>query len=278
MAHRPSRVAEWYMDPRDDGDGARTAGEPSVASPFARCPSAPPESSPTAHASVRVPSASSPAIVPERVDAARAASVPPIAAPTPTAPVERARDGRAPERPPPPVARRSLRHVAIAASLAAALGVTALGYRLAATKPAARDASPTTTEVAAAPTVAPPTVAPPSAAPEEAQPPPPAAAPSVIASSADAVPKKPFRRGAARAALDALAPELTDCRIPKGRSGNVELVFEPDGHVSSSKPLDVYVGTFGGKCVASHLKKARVPPFEGPPMTFAYAFVIPHER
>jgi len=101
-----------------------------------------------------------------------------------------------------------------------------------------------------------------------------ATATSVTAPSTEPA-SKLFRRATATAALNALLPELTDCRIPKGRSGRVELIFEPDGHVSSAKPLDAYVDTFGGKCVATHLKKARVPPFNGPATTFAYAFVIP---
>ena len=84
-----------------------------------------------------------------------------------------------------------------------------------------------------------------------------------------------FNPRTARLALNALAPTLTDCRIQGGRSGKVEVVFEPDGHISSAKPLDAYVGTYGGKCVAKHLKNATVPPFSGEPATFTYAFVIP---
>jgi hypothetical protein len=84
-----------------------------------------------------------------------------------------------------------------------------------------------------------------------------------------------FKPRVAREALNALAPTLTDCKIASGRSGKVEVVFEPDGHVSSAKPLEVYVGTFGGKCVAKHLKKATVPPFAGKATAYTYVFVIP---
>jgi hypothetical protein len=45
--------------------------------------------------------------------------------------------------------------------------------------------------------------------------------------------------------------------------------------VSSAKPLDAYVGTFGGNCIATHLKEARIPPFNGAATPFTYAWVIP---
>ena len=86
---------------------------------------------------------------------------------------------------------------------------------------------------------------------------------------------QPFNRAAARSARDALAPPLTDCRIAKGHSGKVEVTFAPDGHVAASQPLGAYAGTFGGKCVANHLKKAHVPPFAGAAVPYAYTFVVP---
>jgi hypothetical protein len=106
------------------------------------------------------------------------------------------------------------------------------------------------------------------------------ATPAAAASSSETEsPPRPawqrFDKRAARASLDALAPTLSDCRIPKGRSGKVDVVFEPDGHVSSAKPLDMYVGTFGGKCVARHLKQASVPPFLGEAKTYTHVFIIP---
>lgn len=88
-------------------------------------------------------------------------------------------------------------------------------------------------------------------------------------------PAMPFDRLAARAALDALAPTLIDCKIPRGRSGQIKVAFASDGAVSSAKPLGPLVGTHRGACVTAHLEEAHVAPFAGSAPAFVYSFVIP---
>jgi hypothetical protein len=84
-----------------------------------------------------------------------------------------------------------------------------------------------------------------------------------------------FDRLAASAALDALAPNLVDCKIPSGRAGRIKVTFAPDGTVSSAKPLWPLAGTRKGVCAITHLKEARVAPFVGPASPFVYSFVAP---
>jgi hypothetical protein len=88
-------------------------------------------------------------------------------------------------------------------------------------------------------------------------------------------PSAPFDPSAARAALDALAPTLVDCKTSSRRSGHVKVAFAPDGSVSSAKMLWPFAGTHQGACVAGHLKEARVAPFKGSAPAFAYTFAIP---
>jgi hypothetical protein len=172
--------------------------------------------------------------------------------------------------------RRSVHHVVFAAGVAATLGVAALGVRALVRSRTATIASAKASMAAATidPRVATPAdIGAAATAVLQTEQPPPAAA--ATAPNDETPSKTPFRRATASAALGAIAPELTDCRIPKGRSGKVEVVFEPDGHVASAKPLAAYVGTYGGKCVASHMKKARMAPFHGRATTYTYSFVIP---
>jgi hypothetical protein len=88
-------------------------------------------------------------------------------------------------------------------------------------------------------------------------------------------PTKPFDRVAARAAIDALAPTLIDCKIPGGWSGNIKVAFAADGTVSSAETLAPFAGTGRGACVAAHLKQAHVRPFEGSAPVYVYKFVAP---
>jgi hypothetical protein len=86
---------------------------------------------------------------------------------------------------------------------------------------------------------------------------------------------RPFDPVAARAALDALAPTLIDCKIPSGRSGRIRVAFASDGTVSSAETLPPFKGTPRGECVAGHLAQAHVKPFEGSAPAYIYGFVIP---
>jgi hypothetical protein len=84
---------------------------------------------------------------------------------------------------------------------------------------------------------------------------------------------KPFDPAAARAALDALAPTLAGCKLPKGRSDRIKLTFAPDGNVSSATVLPPVAPQ--GACVATRLKEARVAPFKGPAASYVYTFAGP---
>jgi hypothetical protein len=99
-------------------------------------------------------------------------------------------------------------------------------------------------------------------------------APPSVAHVAGATRPKSFDSGAASAALDAMATKLADCKIPKGRTGRIRVVFSSTGAVSSATPLSPYAGTPEGACVAGHLKKAHVAPFSGPAAPYVYTFVI----
>jgi hypothetical protein len=85
----------------------------------------------------------------------------------------------------------------------------------------------------------------------------------------------PFNKAVARAALDAIAPTLTDCKIPRRRSGQVKVAFSSDGAVSSAKALGSFAASRQGACVANHLREARIAPFKGSAPAFVYTFVIP---
>jgi hypothetical protein len=97
----------------------------------------------------------------------------------------------------------------------------------------------------------------------------------VVASVNASAPTGPFDAAGARSALNALASTLTNCKIPKGRSGRIKLTFTPDGRISSAKALAPYAGTPQGACVVAHLKDARVAPFTGRAPPYIYTFVVP---
>jgi hypothetical protein len=102
------------------------------------------------------------------------------------------------------------------------------------------------------------------------------AAPKASVAASASGPTRPFDPAAAHASLDALTAKLVDCKIPKGGSGRIKLLFQPDGRISSTDVLAPFVGTPEGACVASHLKKAHVPPFVGRATPYVYTFVVPH--
>jgi hypothetical protein len=233
-------------------------------SPFALSPSAyppPPSSKPPA---VVVPSPARAMLVPELPFSSEPSGgiAPPLLAP-PVLPFE------APS-PTPPRKRRVLVLAGVAASAMALLALATWVVL-----PKLRSARPAASTAVAAPAASPSTTASVGGPPSTAS----AAIPSssVVASTSASPPPptKTFDRQAARAALDALAPKLKDCKIASGKSGRIKVAFASDGTVLSAKPLAPFAGTPRGACVAGHLKQATVPPFSGSAPAYLYSFVIP---
>jgi hypothetical protein len=293
---------DWDLVPKAKGDADETGP------PFVRSASGAPPSAPAARVSVDAPSRSLPSVAENRLPLSREPSIPgpdaSAGADKPMGPIGRSRAESPPESfergdviepaaAPPPAARTDAtdsgpalgRRIALAAVFVGVCAFVAIrvqavmapqaGDRLDAPSGAAAPRGAIATTPAAIATI--PTAAAATPATEGAAPSSTSAA--TVSSATELHPRqatlKEFDSRAARAALNALAPTLVDCRIQKGRSGNVEVTFERDGHVSSAKPLDVYVGTFGGNCVARHLKAARLPPFSGQATAYRHVFVIP---
>jgi hypothetical protein len=127
-----------------------------------------------------------------------------------------------------------------------------------ATKAHAADAAPTAKAV------------PPTAVPAESA----EAAPTedAEATAADAA----FDQQAAVAAIDAAAGAAAGCGDGSGaRRARVVMTFAPSGHVTHARVEgDALAGTETGGCVASAMRTARVPPFDGPAVTVQKTVVV----
>lgn len=80
----------------------------------------------------------------------------------------------------------------------------------------------------------------------------------------------PFDQGAAKAALGAAAAQASSCRKGNDPAGNAEVLitFAPSGRVTSANVAGgPFAGTATGGCVASTLRRAKVPPFSGKHVT-----------
>jgi predicted Zn finger-like uncharacterized protein len=86
-----------------------------------------------------------------------------------------------------------------------------------------------------------------------------------------------FNKGAAISALSSAASAASGCKRPDGPtgSGKALVTFAPSGNVTSAT---VSGGSFGGTsvggCIASVFRRAKVPPFEGGPVTVSKSFSI----
>jgi hypothetical protein len=100
-----------------------------------------------------------------------------------------------------------------------------------------------------------------------------AASASAAASSAVETSPKTFERAKAQAALDTAAVEAAPCKLPRGYTCQMKVVYAPDGHVQSVVALKRCSGSAVGACIASHLKSASIEPFEGRPTPYVYTFV-----
>ncbi len=87
----------------------------------------------------------------------------------------------------------------------------------------------------------------------------------------------PFNKGAAISALASAAAAASGCKRPDGPtgSGRVTVTFMPSGRATGA---NVSGGGFGGTsvggCVASVFRRAKIPPFDGDPVTVSKSFTI----
>jgi hypothetical protein len=87
----------------------------------------------------------------------------------------------------------------------------------------------------------------------------------------------PFDRGAAVSALNAAVNQATSCRQPGDPSGTARVVitFAPSGRVTSANLSGPpFAGTRTGGCIASTMRRARVPQFSGDHVTVSKSVVI----
>lgn len=109
------------------------------------------------------------------------------------------------------------------------------------------------------------------ASPKPAPSPAPAAAPAPKPSGAA------FNVAAAKAALNTAAANAAGCRAPAGPNGTgkVQVTFAPSGNVTSALIVSgPFGGTPVGSCVARTFRAAKVPAFDGSPMTVSKSFTI----
>jgi hypothetical protein len=124
----------------------------------------------------------------------------------------------------------------------------------------------------------PPSAVEPTAAPEQARP---AAAPQA-APKPQPAPKSnqdapPFDKSAAAAAMDAVVAQASGCRQEGDPTGTARVVvtFAPSGRVTSANLSGPpFAGTRTGGCIASTMRRAKVPPFSGDHVTVAKSVVI----
>jgi hypothetical protein len=90
-------------------------------------------------------------------------------------------------------------------------------------------------------------------------------------------PAGPFDRAAAAASLSQAASQASSCKKPGDPSGTaaVTITFAPSGRITSATLSGPpFAGTATGSCIASTLRRASVPPFEGERVTVSKTVVI----
>lgn len=86
-----------------------------------------------------------------------------------------------------------------------------------------------------------------------------------------------FNVAAAKTALNSAAAGAAGCRAPAGPTGTgkVQVTFAPSGNVTSALIVSgPFGGTPVGSCVARTFRAAKVPAFDGSPMTVSKSFTI----
>jgi hypothetical protein len=87
----------------------------------------------------------------------------------------------------------------------------------------------------------------------------------------------PFDRAAAASALASAAAQASACRKDGDPSGvaSVTLTFAPSGRVTTAKLSGPpFAGTATGGCIASTLRRAKIPPYDGDLVTVAKTIVV----
>jgi hypothetical protein len=90
-------------------------------------------------------------------------------------------------------------------------------------------------------------------------------------------PVGPFDRAAAASALSSAASQASSCKKSGDPSGtaSVTVTFAPSGRVTSANISGPpFAGTATGGCIASTLRRATIPPFEGDRITVSKTVVI----
>lgn len=106
--------------------------------------------------------------------------------------------------------------------------------------------------------------------------PPPTSKPA--ASAAPAVASGPFDRSAASAAMSSAVGTASGCKKEGDPSGvaHVTVTFAPSGRVTQANiGGPPFAGTPTGGCIAKAFKTAKIPPFEGDPVTVSKTVNIP---
>lgn len=88
---------------------------------------------------------------------------------------------------------------------------------------------------------------------------------------------KAFDVGAAKSALAAAAGQVSSCKSGDGPTGagKVQVTFAPSGRVTNARVISgPFGGTTVGGCVARTFRGAKVPAFDGDPVTVAKSFNI----
>lgn len=137
-----------------------------------------------------------------------------------------------------------------------------------AVNPSSNAAANTNPKVARAEPATPPAAAP---GPEST------AKPPTLPKPAPAAEGTPFDRSAAASALASAAAQASACRKDGDPSGvaNVTVTFAPSGRVTAAKLSGPpFAGTATGGCIASTLRRAKIPAFDGDMVTVGKTIVV----
>jgi hypothetical protein len=101
-----------------------------------------------------------------------------------------------------------------------------------------------------------------------------APAPTATASAPPAGGGGEFNSAAAKAALRNAAGAAAGCPSDKPGMATVSITFAPSGRVTSSVVSGGFAGTTTGGCIASAMRSATVPPFDGGPVSVVWKVTL----
>jgi hypothetical protein len=99
---------------------------------------------------------------------------------------------------------------------------------------------------------------------------PPASAVSPLPAASESA-LKPFNQDRARAALDALAPSLAECKLPRSKPVRVKVTFAPTGSVAAASVLPPTTGK-PAACLSARVKAASLAAFDGTTTSYVHTF------